>query len=285
MSKFITGLELEETISKIIWETKETLLIVSPFIKLDDYFKKLFDNHLNNPKIHILIVFGKNENNISRSLSKNDFEYFKKFLNISIIYVPNLHAKYYGNEKKGVITSVNLYDYSFKNNIEFGIYSELNIVNKITNKTEKDAWETCWKIAEENEAVFVKRPVYQKKLLSLILGKNYVKSDILLDTTDKFYSGFGNNSRNAIKTILDYKSELHLASEEIEIPTRREIEKPTNGFCIRTGQKITFNPKMPFCDYSYQSWKSFSNYDYKENYCHRTGKESFGKTSMRKPIL
>ena len=114
MSKFITGLELEETISKIIWETKETLLIVSPFIKLDDFFKKLFDNHLNNPKIHILIVFGKNENNISRSLSKNDFEYFKKFLNISIIYVPNLHAKYYGNEKKGVITSINLYDYSFK---------------------------------------------------------------------------------------------------------------------------------------------------------------------------
>lgn len=285
MSKFITGLELEETISKIIWETKKTLLIVSPFIKLDDYFKKLFDNHLNNPEIHILIVFGKNENNISRSLSKNDFEYFKNFLNISIIYVPNLHAKYYGNEKKGVITSINLYDYSFKNNIEFGVYSELNIVNKLTNKTEKDAWETCWKIAEESEAVFVKRPVYQKKLLSIILGKNYVKSDILLDTTEKFYFGIGNNNRNAIKTILDFKEEIILGSEEQNIPTRNEIEKPTNGFCIRTGQKITFNPKMPFCDYSYISWKSFSNYDYKENYCHRTGKESFGKTSMRKPIL
>ena len=285
MSKFITGLELEETISKIIWETKKTLLIVSPFIKLDDYFKKLFDNHLNNPEIHILIVFGKNENNISRSLSKNDFEYFKNFLNISIIYVPNLHAKYYGNEKKGVITSINLYDYSFKNNIEFGVYSELNIVNKLTNKTEKDAWETCWKIAEESEAVFVKRPVYQKKLLSIILGKNYVKSDILLDTTEKFYFGIGNNNRNAIKTILDFKEEIILGSEEQNIPTRNEIEKPTNGFCIRTGQKITFNPKMPFCDYSYISWKSFSNYDYKENYCHRTGKESFGKTSMKKPIL
>lgn len=285
MSKFITGLELEETISKIIWETKETLLIVSPFIKLDDYFKKLFDNHLNNPKIHILIVFGKNENNISRSLSKNDFEYFKKFLNISIIYVPNLHAKYYGNEKKGVITSINLYDYSFKNNIEFGVYSELNIVNKITNKTEKDAWETCWKIVEENEAVYIKRPVYQKKMLSLILGKNYVKSDVLFDTTDKFYFGSGNNNRNAIKTILDFKEEIILGSEEINIPTRTEIENPANGFCIRTGQKIPFNPKMPFCNYSYQSWKNFSNYDYKENYCHRTGKESFGKTSMRKPIL
>ena len=285
MSKFITGLELEETISKIIWETKETLLIVSPFIKLDDYFKKLFDNHLNNPRIHILIVFGKNEKNISRSLSKNDFEYFKKFLNISIIYVPNLHAKYYGNEKKGVVTSINLYDYSFKNNIEFGIYSELKIVNKITNKTEKDAWKTCWKLAEENEAVFVKRPVYQKKLLSLIFGKNYVKSDVLLNITDKFYSGYGSNNGNAIKTILDFKEEIILGSEEINVPTRIEIEKPTNGYCIRTGKKITFNPKMPFCENSYQSWKSFSNYDYKENYCHRTGKNSFGKTSMRKPIL
>lgn len=285
MSKFITGLELEKTISEIIWETKETLLIVSPFIKLDEYFKKLFDNHLNNPKIHIIIVFGKNENNISRSLSKNDFEYFKKFLNISIIYVPNLHAKYYGNEKKGVITSINLYDYSFKNNIEFGVYSELNILKNITNKTEKDAWETCWKIAEENEAVFVKRPVYQKKLLSVILGKNYVKSDVLLDTTDKFYSGFGNNKRNAIKTILDFKSEIDLGSEEINIPTRIEIEKPSDGFCIRTGRKITFNPKMPFCDYSYKNWLNFENYDYPEKYCHRTGKESFGKTTMRKPIL
>ena len=250
MSKFITGVELEETISKIIWETKETLLIVSPFIKLDDYFKKLFDNHINNPKIHILIVFGKNENNISRSLSKNDFEYFKKFLNISIIYIPNLHAKYYGNEKKGVITSINLYDYSFKNNIEFGVYSEFNVINNITNKTEKDAWETCMKLAEENEAVFVKRPVYQKKLLSLILGKNYVKSDVLLDTTDNFYNGFGNNNRNAKKTILDYKYEIILGSEEMDIPTRVEIENPKDGFCIRTGQKIAFNAKMPFTNNS-----------------------------------
>ena len=285
MSKFITGLELEETISKIIWQTKESLLIVSPYIKLDEYFKKLFDNHLNNPKIHILIVFGKNENNISKSLSKSDFEYFKRFLNISIVYVPNLHAKYYGNEKKGVITSINLYDYSFKNNIEFGVYSEFNIINNIMNKTENDAWNTCWNIAEANEAVFIKRPVYQKKLFSKVLGKNYVKSDVLLDTTDTFYSFFKNNNRNSFKTILDFKSELDLGSDDVNVPKREDVENQTNGFCIRTGKKIPFNPSMPFSKYSYQNWKSFSNYDYPEKYCHRTGKESFGKTSMRNPIL
>lgn len=286
MSKFITGLELEKAISEIIWETKKNLLIVSPFIKLDEFFKKIFDNHANNPKIHIIIVFGKNENNISKSLNKNDFEYFKKFLNISIIYVPNLHAKYYGNEKKGIITSINLYDYSFKKNIEFGVYSKFNIIKNIVNKTESDAWQACWKIAQENETIFVKRPVYQKKLLSPILGKNYVKSDVLHDITNEFYSVFvNNNNKKSFKTILDFKSELILGSENISIPSRAEIEKQSIGFCIRTGKEITFNPKMPFCEYSYLNWKKFSNYNYPEKYCHLTGKESFGKTSMKKPIL
>ena len=130
MAKFITGENLENAVYEIIWEAESNLLIVSPFIKLDDYFKRLFDKHMNNPKLHILIVFGKNEKEVSRSLSKNDFDYFKKFLNISIVYIPNLHAKYYGNEKKGVITSINLYDYSFKNNVEFGVFSEINILSK-----------------------------------------------------------------------------------------------------------------------------------------------------------
>src|SRR5688572_17042033 len=120
MAKFITGEELEKAVYDIIWDATETLMIVSPFIKLDDYFKRLFDKHINNPKIHFIIVFGKNEGEVSKSLSNSDFDYFKKFLNISVIYVPHLHAKYYGNESKGVITSINLHDYSFKNNIEFG---------------------------------------------------------------------------------------------------------------------------------------------------------------------
>ena len=80
MAKFITGENLENAVYEIIWEAESNLLIVSPFIKLDDYFKRLFDKHMNNPKLHILIVFGKNEREVSRSLSKNDFDYFKKYV-------------------------------------------------------------------------------------------------------------------------------------------------------------------------------------------------------------
>ncbi|WP_210416850.1 phospholipase D-like domain-containing protein [Echinicola soli] len=181
MSKFLTGKELEDTVYDIIWETENTLMIVSPFIKLDDYFKKLFDKHENNPRIHLLLVFGKNEKSVKKSMSKADFDYFKKFLNVSIVYVPNLHAKYYGNEKKGIITSINLYDYSFKNNIEFGVFSQQSLLGRFKQSADNDAWNECMEIAENNEVVFIKRPVFESKKIIISLGKSYIKSNILFN--------------------------------------------------------------------------------------------------------
>ena len=130
MAKFLTGKELEGAITDIIYEAKDNLLIVSPYVKLDDYFKKLFSKHIDNPEVHIMILFGKNEGKLNKSLSFSDFDFFKSFPNITIIYVPNLHAKYYGNESKGITTSINLYDYSFINNIEFGVYRETGLRDK-----------------------------------------------------------------------------------------------------------------------------------------------------------
>lgn len=89
MAKFISGKDLEDAVYNIIWEAEEVLMIVSPYVKLDEYFKKLFDKHIHNYKLHIMLVFGKNEGQLSRSLSKSDFDYLKKFLIISIVYVPN----------------------------------------------------------------------------------------------------------------------------------------------------------------------------------------------------
>jgi len=299
MATFITGKDLDDAVSEIIWDAKETLLIVSPFIKLDDYFKKLFDKHINNPSIHFIIVFGKNEQSVSKSMSKSDFEYFKKFLNVSVIYVPNLHAKYYGNESKGIITSINMYDYSFKNNIEFGILSEENFLNGLTTTADKDAWATCFKIAKENEAVFIKRPLYEKKMLSAFLGKNYIKSDILHDVTDKFYSHYSSykKSTSIIKKLNDFPAFTELGSKASIRPSREEFEKTPviikksvtennhSGYCIRTGEKIPFNPRRPYCESAYKSWSFFNNPDFPEKYCHKSGKLSNGRTSMNRPVL
>jgi hypothetical protein len=283
MGKFLTGKELGDTIYDIIWETEDTLVIVSPFIKLDDYFKELFDKHKDNPKIHLLLVFGKNEKAVKRSMSKKDFDYFKKFPNVSIIYVPNLHAKYYGNEKKGIITSVNLYDYSFKNNIEFGVFSQQSLLDRFTQSSDNDAWDECIDIAENNEVVFIKRPVYKKSKMVINLGKNYIKSDILFDSTNKFY-GFS-RKKSAEKKLHDFPDELEFSSNSDQRPERVLREKQTFGFCIRSGRKIKFNPKQPMTKESWKIWNEYGNIDFPEKFCHKTGKPSNGKTSMRKPIL
>ena len=283
MAKFVTGKVLEDVVYQIIWNAENQLMIVSPYIKLDDYFKKLFEKHLNNPRIHILIVFGKNELKVSNSLRKCDFDFFKQFLNVSIVYVPNLHGKYYGNEQTGIITSINLYDYSFKNNIEFGVYTELNLLNRFTDNADMKAWDACDEMANEGEAIFVKRPVFEKSLLSPILGKKYIKSDIEHDTTDQFYSL--RSTKTNIKKLREFPNEKFLGSDDSKMPSRDEVDRNNIGYCIRTGEKIDFNIDKPYSFEAWKSWNRFKNPHFKEKYCHKTGRPSYGKTSKDRPIL
>jgi hypothetical protein len=287
MSKFITGKELEEAVYNIIWNAKETLLIVCPYIKLENYFRELFDHHQNNHKLSIIIVFGKNEGDVKRSLKKDDFEFFKKFLNISIVHIPNLHAKYYGNETQGVISSINLHDFSFRNNIEFGVYAETSLFNSINKSVDNKAWDTSIELANEGDVVFIKRPMYEKKLL----GKNYIKSSVLVDNTENYYANYPIKTQKKTKKLSDFEDELEFGVSSDSRPQRQEIEaktllsKPQTGYCIRSGKQIPFNPSQPFCYEAYQQWAQWGNPDYAEKYCHKTGILSKGKTSKNKPIL
>ena len=48
-------------------------------------------------------------------------EQLNKLNNLTVMFLENLHAKCYFNEKSMVITSLNLYDYSEQNNREIGV--------------------------------------------------------------------------------------------------------------------------------------------------------------------
>jgi len=296
MAKFLTGAELESAISHIIWDAKDQLLIVSPFIKLDSYFKTIFERQLHNSRLHLVIVFGKNEHDRSKSLNSEDFSFFKQFPFVSIIYVHNLHAKYYGNEAKGIITSINMYDHSFKNNIEFGMYSENGLLDKLTKSSDQEAWDKSNEIAESGEPVFIKRPIFKKKLL---MGKDFVNSSILLDNTELFFNQ-SYRAQSEKRKLHDFPLELDHESKTASMPTREETnahaapygsrqqsyQSQSNvGYCIRTGVEIPFNPARPFSYEAYRTWAEFSNWDYSENFCHKTGRKSFGKTSMRNPVM
>lgn len=279
MSKFLAGKALEEKLTDIIWNAKKYILIISPFIKLDNHVRSIFDKIKATHEIYLILVFGKNEDSKHKSLREDDFEYFKEFKNISILYNKDLHGKHYCNEKEGLITSLNLYDYSMINNIEFGVHFSKNInpIEKLFQETEEFTDELVF---GNSHLVFFKKPLYKKKLLGLT--KSYQSSIIHFDISSDFFRG----NKYQIKHLddFDYSSFSDVDKTFDEKPQRQNNNRKY-GFCIRTGEEIPFNPNKPMSYNAYRTWQQFENYDYEENYCHKTGKRSYGKTSMRNPIL
>ena len=309
MPKFVTGKELEDTVYDILFQAKTHLLLMSPYIKLDDYFKELLANHTTNPHLRLVVVFGKNEGQVWRSVSRQDLAFFQQFHYVTLIYAPNLHAKFYGNERQGVITSINLYDYSFKHNIEFGICTEStaaleHLTQASTKKTlDKGALAGAVQVAQEHNVIYAKRPAFKRSGLSKLLGgfvggKDFTGSHILFDALDALLD----NRPYASKRLADIADALDFGQPLATVrPTREEVEgtgssssqgsfreretSSRQGYCIRTGTPIPYDPERPFSYEAYRTWVQFGDADYPERYCHRTGQASHGKTSMRQPIL
>ena len=236
----------------------EFLIIISPFIKLHSRYKDSLKSKINNHKFELTVVFGKNEENISKSINADDLEFLKQFPNVKIAYEPRLHAKYYSNEFSALLTSMNLYDYSQDHNIEFGILTKTG--NFIADPLDKDAFNYFDVVIENSELLFQKVPRYEKTNLGLT--SKYVESEIEVDILEQRLSNSKQTNR---------------------ITKKQESFAP--GFCIRTGVKILFNPKKPLSDKAYKNWLKFGNENFPEKYCHYSGEQSNGETTFIKPIL
>ena len=185
MSKFITSSNLDNEIESIIREAKTKLLLISPYINLSDNIKNLLLQKTSHPELKIIVAFreewkeGKNgeDNNAEIELQyKNlrELDIWKSFPNIRLVGLKNLHAKYYANENKGVITSLNLYRYSIKNNIEYGCLIRGNTYLETTNYSERI-------IEDWGNVIYAKVPRYR-----VIKGeKKYVDSVELFDSIYK----------------------------------------------------------------------------------------------------
>lgn len=302
MSTFLTSDDLNDAIDDIITNAKKFIHITSPYIKLDDHFKERFNLIKNNPSIYLQILFGKNEDNFYRSMKSEDLDYFKTFPNVSIIYEPRLHAKSYINESDGIITSMNLYDYSAENNVEYGVaFSK----SKLTEKVYQEHLDHHYYLLEESaHCIYIKRPVFKTALLGL--SKNYLRSEVLLDLFETFDSSKKDYERVVYKDIdvisltdKDVVPVLKTRSEKrIEKVEKSDLEKkpfikkkqiesrdPEIGYCIRTGVEISFNPKEPLSIDAWKVWNQYRDENFPEKYCHKTGEKSNGKTSMATPIL
>lgn len=264
MSRFIYGSELNHCLIRLVKEAELSLIILSPFIKLHPDLKDELKAKVENHNLDVIVVFGKNENDISKSLSINEVEFFKRFSNLEIRYEKRLHAKYYANEIESILTSMNLYEYSINNNIEFGVLSEQKLIGK--NNLDSQSIEYFNRVIDAAEIIYKQKAIFKKSFGGL--RKSYEGVQVVKDNLNRFYESADLR-----------KLEPDLNNKKI---TFRKIP---HGFCIRTGKKIELNPKAPFSPDAYKSWNRYKNEKYPEKYCHFTGELSNGETSFAKPIM
>ena len=101
-------------VEKIIREAVKELILITPFLKLSNLFLERLKD-ADNRGVKIKLVYGKKE------LDPEEQDNLKPLVNLDLYYCDALHAKCYFNENQMVITSLNLYDYSIKNNREMGV--------------------------------------------------------------------------------------------------------------------------------------------------------------------
>ena len=277
MAKFFTGNELNTTIEALFEDAEEQLILISPYIKLHDRFVSVLKTKKDNPKFKITIVFGKNDEDYSKSLRSEDFSFFKEFLNVEIKYEKRLHAKYYANESKAIITSMNLYSYSQDNNIEAGVLMVRNLLGNLASSLmdeetiDKTSSKYFDRVIEQSDCLFKKVPHYESANFGL--SKKYKGPIIEIDKLGEHFEGkqatsqFKINSGKTTSNTSSYSNSLQ------------------SGYCIRTGTQIPFNVERPLSYDAYKIWSKSNNKELPEKFCHFSGESSNGETSVSKPIL
>ena len=106
--------------------------------------------------------------------------------------------------------------------------------------------------------------IYLNESSSLITSLNLISGSF----SNSFESGMYISSRSDRKSIYDYINKTILGSDMC-VPTQIEDLPQQEGYCIRTKQKIPFNPERPI---EYNEYKSHGS-SVVGKYCHSCGQE------------
>ena len=144
MAEFLTTTGISFRLEGIIKSATERLVIISPFLKVNERIKELLEDR-GRLKIDIRVIYGKNE------LQPEENNWLESMTSIRTSFCKNLHAKCYLNENEALLTSMNLYEFSQQNNNEMGIIVSREIEPELYNQI----WEESKRIVRLSEEIRV----------------------------------------------------------------------------------------------------------------------------------
>jgi phosphatidylserine/phosphatidylglycerophosphate/cardiolipin synthase-like enzyme len=142
MAKFLNTSATNYFLEELIKDAKDRLILISPFLKLNDRVKELLADK-NRLKIDVRMVYGKSE------LQPVEISWLRELTYIRTSFCKNLHAKCYLNEELCIVTSLNLYEFSQVNNNEMGIL----IRREQDAELYRDAYEEAQRIIRISEEI------------------------------------------------------------------------------------------------------------------------------------
>jgi len=153
MATVLNRKQLVFQIKEMLYNAEEFIYIICPYIELNQnyYILNAFE-HANNKGIDITVIYSKGFK------KKGGQEALKIYNHVSLCYISDLHMKVYLNEKNAIVSSLNLNNYSIKNNLECGI-----LMNR-----DEDLWKQVYKMIKKdikkNMIIEIKRPTFIKKV-------------------------------------------------------------------------------------------------------------------------
>jgi len=206
MAKFLNTSATNYFLEELIKTAQDRLILISPFLKLNDRIKELLEDK-NRLKIDVRIIYGKNE------LQNDEISWLSELTFIRTSFCKNLHAKCYLNEENCIITSLNLYEFSQVNNNEMGVA----VSRTEDSELYKEAYEEAQRIIRSSDEVrislekVVSGAEKKDKKASSVIKENYNKL-----TTSKKAKKLGKSTEQLTEALLS-KGYLEVKNEKEEL--------------------------------------------------------------------
>lgn len=142
MARILDRKQLVYEIKELFFDAKEYVYLISPYIDLKEnpYFIRGFE-YANSKGVEINVVYSKGFR------KRTGQEVLKRFENLQLSYIADLHMKVFFNDYRAIISSLNLYDYSIKNNLECGMilypyhnYEDKRLYKELMEMLERDVY-------------------------------------------------------------------------------------------------------------------------------------------------
>ncbi|MBK7215261.1 MAG: phospholipase D family protein [Bacteroidales bacterium] len=235
MAEFLTTNGTSFQIENIIIEAKSKLVLVSPFLQISKtFYERLKDASNNN--VSIKIIYGKDE------LKPNERNSLAELKNLELYYFQNLHAKCYLNESKMVITSMNMYEFSEKNNREMGV-----LIDRIADKVVFDkAISETHSIIQSAELIPLNKSIRQT-----VSQYNKVQNAPAKQSFQKVIRGYCIRCEKRI----EYNPERPYCPECFSVWVQYENPDYTENVCHRCGEYDKTSMNKSQCSSCYKLWK------------------------------